>query len=79
MQAYDELRRSVVLECEDVDQLMREAKPRINTDWNRFLEYATPRYNLSNANWPRINLERLAVYSSAARAEKTLTYARPAR
>ena len=76
--AYDELRRSVVLECDDVDQLMRAAKPRINTDWNRYLEYATPRYNLSNADWPRINLERLAAYASAARPEKTLTYARPA-
>jgi spermidine synthase len=72
--AFEELRRSVVMECDDVDQMMREAQPRINTDWNRYLEYATPRYNLSDANWPRINREQLARYSSAARSARAVTY-----
>jgi spermidine synthase len=36
------------------------AGPVINTDHNRWIEYSTPRYNASTADWRTANLERFA-------------------
>jgi spermidine synthase len=42
-----------------VDRLIRERRPVINTDHNRHLEYATPKYSSSERDWMSYNLEFL--------------------
>jgi spermidine synthase len=41
---------------EAVDAMIREQKPVINTDHNRWIEYATPRYNVSAHDWRADNV-----------------------
>jgi len=53
-----------LLVATDVDHLLaREAFP-LNTDANRYLEYATPRYNLSREAHDRINLKQLGRFAT---------------
>ena len=51
---------SQIASASDVDQLILEMNPVINTDHNRWIEYATPLYNASNIDWSRKNLEAFA-------------------
>ena len=44
------------MSAEGVDAMIRELKPAINTDHNRWIEYATPRYNVSSHDWRTDNL-----------------------
>jgi spermidine synthase len=52
----DEMFRSRVMSAEAVDRMIAAQPAVINTDHNRWLEYATPRYNSSNADWVTRNL-----------------------
>lgn len=61
------LLRSKLVDSGAMRRLLQRG-PVINTDWNRFLEYATPRYALSSADWPEINLRHLARLSGDAPA-----------
>jgi hypothetical protein len=36
--------------------------PKINTDHNRWIEYATPRYQSSSADWVGTNLDFVSQY-----------------
>ncbi|QOY84901.1 fused MFS/spermidine synthase [Paludibaculum fermentans] len=56
---------SRVLDTSGVDRLLSSAKPVINTDHNRWLEYATPRYNWTDDNWPSINLAWLRSFAAS--------------
>jgi len=42
-----------------VDRLIRERRPVINTDQNRHLEYATPKYSSAERDWEKSNVEFL--------------------
>ncbi|MBI3469789.1 MAG: spermidine synthase, partial [Candidatus Solibacter usitatus] len=59
--------RAQLMDRQAVDRLWA-AKPVVNHDWNRWLEYSTPRYNLSTADWVDINLAHLARYGTVNRA-----------
>ncbi len=52
----ERLRRARLMDPEAVDAMIRELKPVINTDHNRWIEYSTPRYNLSAHDWRADNL-----------------------
>jgi len=53
-----------LLTAQDMDHLLtRESFP-LNTDTNRYLEYATPRYNLSREPHDRINIVRLGRFAT---------------
>jgi len=57
----DEMFHSRVMSPDAVDRMLAQALAQgqpavINTDHNRWLEYATPRYNSSNADWVARNL-----------------------
>ena len=54
-----DLAGSELLDWKGVDRLL-ERKPRLNTDWNRRLEYSTPKNALSEEDWPSINLATLS-------------------
>lgn len=49
----------------DTDRLVAALAPPVNTDRNRFLEYATPRYNLSRVDWGRVNGTVLAAFAGS--------------
>lgn len=42
-----------------VDRMIRQLQPVINTDQNRHLEYATPKYSSAERDWAKYNLEVL--------------------
>jgi len=60
---------SRLLAADDTSQLVRRVRLRVNTDRNRFLEYSTPKYNLSRLNHVEMNLRALSSFSSFARLE----------
>jgi len=43
-----------------VDAMIAELHPVINTDHNRWIEYATPRYNATSRDWKAENLAYFA-------------------
>jgi len=51
-----EILESRVTSPAGVDRMLAAVKPIINTDHNRWLEYATPRYNSSALPWEATNL-----------------------
>ncbi len=57
-----ELDRARLVSSQGVEALIRDAHPQINTDHNRWLEYATPRYQSSSFDWIAYNLAYLAKY-----------------
>ena len=59
-----DLLHSRVMSPEAVDALIRGLNPVINTDHNRWLEYATPRYNSSGEDWVARNLQTMRGYES---------------
>jgi hypothetical protein len=55
-QIAEEMFHSRVMSPDAVDRMLAQVPAVINTDHNRWLEYATPRYNSSNAPWIARNL-----------------------
>ncbi len=51
-----EILESRVTSPAGVDRMLAETPPLINTDHNRWLEYATPRYNSSSVDWASRNI-----------------------
>jgi len=64
---YDEFVASRLLTYSEVDALLKARSPIINTDWNRWIEYSTPRYNITDVDWEDVNLKSLLSYSAARR------------
>jgi spermidine synthase len=48
-----------LLNTEEVDRMLAASRTALNSDHNRWLEYATPRYNWSNFDWTAHNLQWL--------------------
>jgi hypothetical protein len=42
-----------------VDRMIQGRRPVINTDQNRYLEYATPKYSSAERDWAEYNVEFL--------------------
>ncbi len=57
-----DLSGSRLLGDEGAAALVRDLRPEINTDNNRWIEYASPRYQASSFDWTGYNLRRLAKY-----------------
>jgi hypothetical protein len=57
---------SRLLDTNAVDRLVETRSPVINTDWNRWIEFSTPRYNLSQVDWMALNHRNLAAFSLIA-------------
>jgi hypothetical protein len=55
----DKILQGRLLSEKAVDRMIRELRPVINTDQNRHLEYATPKYSSSERDWAKYNLEFL--------------------
>jgi spermidine synthase len=51
---------SQLLDANAVRRLSESRSPVINTDWNRWIEFATPRYNVSEVDWMAVNQHNLA-------------------
>jgi hypothetical protein len=51
---------SRLLDTNAVERLVHTSSPIINTDWNRWIEFSTPRYNLSDVDWATLNRRYLA-------------------
>ena len=49
--------RSKLMSPDAVDRMIADMKPVINTDHNRWIEYATPRYNASEKDWAKHNVQ----------------------
>ncbi len=60
----DSAKRSLVLAPEDTSRLVAQGGFTLNTDRNRYLEYATPRYNVSRKDHRAENLLQLERFSS---------------
>jgi spermidine synthase len=63
------LASSELLSSADIDHLLTRYPLTINTDWNRYLEYATPRYATVHANLFAINYRELKGLSTVSRVE----------
>jgi hypothetical protein len=55
-ESIERIERSRLMDAPTVDAMLRELHPVINTDHNRWIEYATPRYNVSPHDWVADNL-----------------------
>src|SRR5882724_134763 len=53
---HERIPRARLMSVEAVDAMVRELRPVINTDHNRWIEYSTPRYNVSRYDWRAENL-----------------------
>ena len=58
----DELYGSVLVAPNNLNRLVNEFHAVINTDHNRWLEYATPRYQSSSLDWFSHNSRMLSRY-----------------
>lgn len=63
-QHLKELLRSRLLAPEDVDRMIQKYSFKINTDANRFLEYNTPKYNLSRENHQTTNINFMIQFAT---------------
>ena len=61
---------SELLDANAVTRLAQTRSPIINTDWNRWIEFATPRYNLSEVDWLTLNRRNLASISLVAASHR---------
>jgi hypothetical protein len=59
-----EILASRFLDAAAISRLTKTRTPMINTDWNRWIEFATPRYNADMIDWYAINSDRLASMKS---------------
>jgi spermidine synthase len=71
----DLLVRSEVVSCPGMDGMLATLRPTINTDHNRWIEFATPRYNSSNYDWAAHNVGILESFER--KAEARISSARP--
>ncbi len=55
----DRILQGRLLSEQAVDRMIRELRPVINTDQNRHIEYATPKYSSSERDWAKYNVEFL--------------------
>jgi spermidine synthase len=55
----DRILQGRLLSEQAVNRMIRELRPVINTDQNRHIEYATPRYSSSERDWAKYNVEFL--------------------
>jgi len=60
-----EILASRFLDTDATRRLAQTRSPVINTDWNRWIEFSTPRYNADMIDWYAINFGRLASLSSS--------------
>ena len=58
---------SELLDPNAVTRLAQTRSPIINSDWNRWIEFATPRYNLSEVDWLTLNRRHLESMALVAR------------
>jgi spermidine synthase len=58
--------QSQILDCAAVDRMLAASHPVINTDHNRWLEYATPRYNWTDDDWGYLNMTWLRSFATPA-------------
>jgi spermidine synthase len=58
---------SQLLDTSAVTHLAHTGSPIINTDWNRWIEFSTPRYNLSEVDWLTLNRQHLESMALMAR------------
>jgi hypothetical protein len=59
----DEFQQALILSAKGVDHLTAVLHPVINTDHNRWIEYATPRYQCSSFDWMSQNRAYLAGFN----------------
>ena len=52
----DRMAHAQLLNCQAVDGMLAKLRPIINTDHNRWIEFATPRYNSSSYDWATHNV-----------------------
>jgi spermidine synthase len=58
-----EVLASRLLDTSAVTRLAATRLPIINTDWNRWIEFSTPRYNLTETDWMSINRHNLESFT----------------
>lgn len=56
----DDILSSELLDTNSVTHLVETSAPVINSDWNRWIEFSTPRYNVSDVDWMTVNRQHLA-------------------
>ena len=61
----DRMLASRLLSPAAVDRVIADMHPRLNTDHNRYLEYATPRYYATDHDWTSSNVVFFAGFESA--------------
>jgi hypothetical protein len=61
---------SRLLDTNAVERLAQTSAPIINTDWNRWIEFSTPRYNLSDVDWVTVNRRHLASMTLVASSRR---------
>jgi len=59
-QTLQNILASELLDTNAVRHLVETHPPIINTDWNRWIEFSTPRYNASGVDWYELNRRYLA-------------------
>jgi predicted deacetylase len=59
-----EILASQLLDTSAITRLTAARQPIINTDWNRWIEFATPRYNLTETDWMSINRRNLESFTA---------------
>jgi spermidine synthase len=69
----DRILHSRLLSEQAVDRLILERHPIINTDQNRHIEYASPRYSSSDRDWAKYNLEFLKQWDQQSQAAPVAT------
>jgi hypothetical protein len=55
-----------LLDSAAITRLATTRSPIINTDWNRWIEFSTPRYNLTETDWMSINRRNLESFALLA-------------
>jgi len=58
-----EVLASQLLDPSAITRLAATRSPIINTDWNRWIEFSTPRYNLTETDWMSINRRNLESFA----------------
>ncbi len=61
-----EVLASQLLDSAAITRLATTRSPIINTDWNRWIEFSTPRYNLTETDWMSINRRNLESFALLA-------------
>jgi spermidine synthase len=62
----NEVLASQLLDSAAITRLATTRSPIINTDWNRWIEFSTPRYNLTETDWMSINRRNLESFALLA-------------